>query len=376
MSELEKFWADLQKKILSNDTKPLLIDVRSESEFAHDGLDFAENYPILTDPERHEVGVTYKLNGPHAAVSRGHELVSGGVRILRVSRWREAYSKGLRYLSCWRGGLRSRIAADWLKEAGAEAQRIEGGTKAIRKKCLEGLGAVSPADFGFVIHGRTGCGKTRLLEQIKTENSFYGLIDLEGFAHHRGSSFGQWLHRPQPTQIQFENRLAISVSAYRSVRRALILEGESKLIGKCAIPLDFFARMQEAAVISLVESLEVRIRLIYEEYIRSPFEQGIPEDRVAEAYLSALNRISKKLGGVKYQQLQEKIKRAFACGDSELHRNWIEELLVTYYDKLYDHSKTLTLPRLVFEGNSNEVKEYLREKAKEGFEAGDKKISA
>jgi tRNA 2-selenouridine synthase len=56
----------------------------------------------------------------------------------------------------------------------------------------------------IVIGGQTGCGKTLLLDKINNR------IDLEGLANHRGSAFGNTT-TPQPTQLNFENVLAVEL---------------------------------------------------------------------------------------------------------------------------------------------------------------------
>src|SRR3546814_6360441 len=62
--------------------------------------------------------------------------------------------------------------------------------------------ALSECDF-ILVGGLTGVGKTELLMQLNNA------VDLEGHAHHRGSSFGRNA-TPQPGQIDFENALARS----------------------------------------------------------------------------------------------------------------------------------------------------------------------
>jgi tRNA 2-selenouridine synthase len=55
-----------------------------------------------------------------------------------------------------------------------------------------------------LIGGCTGSGKTLLVKQHAQG------IDLEGLAHHRGSSFGRTL-QPQLSQASFENQLAVEL---------------------------------------------------------------------------------------------------------------------------------------------------------------------
>ena len=110
-----------------------LLDVRAPVEFAKGAFPGAVNVPLLTDAERHEVGVRYKRRGQDAAIALGAELVDERERSDRVARWQafaEAHPDGALY--CFRGGLRSRITRHWLAEAGVELPLVTGGYKAMR----------------------------------------------------------------------------------------------------------------------------------------------------------------------------------------------------------------------------------------------------
>ena len=86
----------------------------------------------------------------------------------------------------------------WLREAGIDYPLVLGGYKAMRRFLIDELSrSVARADI-VLIAGKTGSGKTRVI------NTLTRAIDLEGLAHHRGSTFGQLL-QPQPSQIDFEN---------------------------------------------------------------------------------------------------------------------------------------------------------------------------
>jgi tRNA 2-selenouridine synthase len=57
------------------------------------------------------------------------------------------------------------------------------------------------------ICGATGAGKTKVIAALSKSS-----IDLEGLAHHRGSTFGRWQEDPdQPSQIDFENSISIGL---------------------------------------------------------------------------------------------------------------------------------------------------------------------
>ena len=64
--------------------------------------------------------------------------------------------------------------------------------------------ALQQCDF-VLLGGMTGTGKTQVLGQL--DNA----LDLEGHANHRGSSFGRRA-TGQPSNIDFENRLAVDLS--------------------------------------------------------------------------------------------------------------------------------------------------------------------
>ena len=63
--------------------------------------------------------------------------------------------------------------------------------------------AIAECDF-LVLGGMTGTGKTEVLRRLDDA------LDLEGHANHRGSSFGKRVSG-QPTQINFDNALAIDI---------------------------------------------------------------------------------------------------------------------------------------------------------------------
>lgn len=64
-----------------------LLDVRAPVEFAQGAFPNADNLPLLTDPERHEVGLRYNEEGQPAAIKLGHALVGGKTREERLLGW-------------------------------------------------------------------------------------------------------------------------------------------------------------------------------------------------------------------------------------------------------------------------------------------------
>ncbi|HEX7023023.1 MAG TPA: hypothetical protein VF171_09215, partial [Trueperaceae bacterium] len=81
-----------------------LLDVRAPTEVARGALPDAINLPLMTDEERHHVGIRYKEAGQQAALALGYELVGPDLE-RRTARWREACAASPTAVACWRGGL-------------------------------------------------------------------------------------------------------------------------------------------------------------------------------------------------------------------------------------------------------------------------------
>ena len=111
------------------------IDLRSEKEFQKGSIPNSINLPILSDKEHESVGIEYKKNGQQSAIELGHTLVFGKVKDKRVQGWCDFIKKYPKTkIFCHRGGLRSQIALDWLKESGVNTSSVPGGYKNLRSK--------------------------------------------------------------------------------------------------------------------------------------------------------------------------------------------------------------------------------------------------
>lgn len=253
-------------------------------------------------------------------------------------------------LFCWRGGLRSQTAADWLSTAGTPVEPLHGGYQAVRRRCLTLLEQFPRRASLRLIGGRTGCGKTRVLSAISNA------IDLEGIARHRGSAFGQWTAN-QPPPASFENELAAATLGCR-LHSAVTLEDESRTIGRLALPANWFQAMQQAPIVQLEATLPERIEHIADEYVREPLAAGQSAEELENRYLAALNRISKRLGLTRHRSIAAAVRQGFAQND---HGPWIEQLLAGYYDPSYDYQLQQKAARIVFRGAAAEVLAYCAE---------------
>ncbi len=348
-----------------------LMDVRAPVEYIKGAFPNTLNLPLMNDVERQKVGTCYKQHGQDAAIELGHQLVRGQLKAERIEAWAAfARANPEGYLYCFRGGLRSQITQQWLKEeAGIEYPRVIGGYKALRNFLIDTTeAAVAECDF-VIVGGMTGTGKTEVLAQL--DNA----IDLERHANHRGSSFGKHA-TPQPGQIDFENLLAIDLLKKRAQGiNAFVVEDESRLIGSCSLPLPLHQGMQEYPLVWLEDSLAGRVERILGDYVidlSAEFvalhgaEQGLPA--FAERLRQSLRNIVKRLGGERYQRLaaimDEALEEQLRSGKVDLHRGWIEGLLGEYYDPMYAYQRESKAARIEFSGDQQAVVEYLRQRAR------------
>ena len=347
------------------------IDVRAPVEFEKGALPSAINLPILDDEQRAEIGVCYKSEGPVAATSLGHRLVSGDLKEARITAWlAQVKQDPSALLYCARGGQRSQIAAQWIHDAGGSVQRIDGGFKAMRNQMLPLL-APDPSSI-VILGGSTGVGKTLLIQS--DENA----IDLEGHANHRGSAFGAHLSG-QPSQIDFENAVAIEFfkqqppSSLSGDKGATLLEDEGRMIGRIHLPPPLQAAMQQAPLVILEATLESRVSHIFEEYVVEHLDEirgtGAPTDpfQVLEERLnSSLLAIRKRLGGEGYATISEQLRAAIKAhrdGDASGHPEWIKTLLLDYYDPMYAYQLEKKQHRVVFRGSAEGVMAWRSSKA-------------
>ncbi|MEQ8859514.1 MAG: tRNA 2-selenouridine(34) synthase MnmH [Pseudomonadales bacterium] len=337
---------DLERLLAA--TTPFL-DVRAPAEFQRGSVPGAVNLPLLDDEQRHRVGITYKQRGHDAALALGHDLVSGSLRESRERTWREfAEQHPDAWIYCWRGGERSTIVQSWLAAAGVSLPRVPGGFKALRRTCLDVLERAPRERAWIVLGGRTGSGKTELLASLPNA------IDLEGLARHRGSAFGAW-DTPQPAPVSFENALACAWLQHPA-STTLVVEDESRTIGRLALPEAWHTHMQTVGLALLDVPIAERVSNIEREYVAEPLRRGVPADTLLARYRDALRRIERRLGGARRQTVEAALERAFAGAE---HRAWIEPLLTWYYDPMYDHQLSSKRLRIAVQGCPDRVREYL-----------------
>lgn len=342
-----------------------MMDMRAPAEFERGAFPSALSLPLMSDDERAQVGTCYKRQGQEAAIALGHQLVTGELKAQRVARWVEfAQQHPQGYLYCFRGGLRSQIVQRWLREEGVDLPLVIGGYKAMRRFLLEELER-SIADASFVlVSGKTGTGKTRVISRLTRA------VDLEGLANHRGSSFGQ-MPTPQPSQIDFENSLSISLMrALAKKREHIYLEDEGSLIGRLSLPDSLRRKMAAAPMLIVEQRLDERIDVVIDDYIvdlgeRYALLYGEEGAKLHSDKLHGdLTRIRKRLGGLQFQQVSAMMTVAFTRqrqdGDVSGHREWIGLLLEKYYDPMYEYQLSKRAGEKLFHGDRQAIVAWTR----------------
>lgn len=240
-----------------------IIDVRSPGEFAVDHVPGAVNHPVLSDAERAEVGTIYKQRSAFEAKKIGAAMVSRNIGAHIDTSFRNKPRKWKPLIYCWRGGSRSGAMAHVLRSVGWSALQLEGGYKSWRGQVIADLDSL-PAKFRYhVICGRTGSGKSRLLEALAESGA--QVLDLEKLAAHKGSVLGDLPYQPQPPQKLFESRIWTDLAGFDATRPVYV-EAESKKVGNLRVPQPLIECMWRGICFEVVTPSPLRTRLLREEY--------------------------------------------------------------------------------------------------------------
>ncbi|GAB2598070.1 tRNA 2-selenouridine(34) synthase MnmH [Spirosoma areae] len=291
-------------------TQPV-IDVRSPGEYAHAHIPGAVSIPLFDNDERAQVGTKYKNAGKDAAVLLGLTLVGPKLaEFVKQAKKLNPQTKEV-LVHCWRGGMRSGSFAWLLDTAGLTASTLVGGYKAYRTAVLSAF--ADPSKL-IILGGKTGSGKTDILKELARQGE--QIVDLEGLANHKGSSYGAIGQLPQPATEQFENLI---FSQWRQLDRSrrIWLEDESRNIGSCFVPMPLWQQMRISPVAFIDIPKASRIERLVTEYA------GIDHRLLIEA----TERIRKRLGGKVTKDALDALTRH--------DYTTVADLTLDYYDKAY-----------------------------------------
>ncbi|CAJ0560749.1 tRNA 2-selenouridine synthase [Proteus mirabilis] len=348
------------RRLLANETP--IIDVRAPIEFNQGAMPNAINLPLMNNEERAAVGTCYKQHGSQKAVELGHQLVKGEIKAHRVAAWREAcerFPSG--FICCARGGMRSHIVQKWLAEIGIDYPLIEGGYKALRQATIEMTNELVQRPI-ILIGGCTGNGKTTLVRSLPEG------IDLEGFAHHRGSSFGRTVEA-QFAQATFENYLAVDMLKKSPYHSRWVLEDEGRAIGANGLPESLRIQMATAHLVVVDDPFERRMARLKEEYfdrMTHDFIEAYGEEKGWQEYSDYLHHglyaIRRRLGAQRAAELTQLLDNALAAqkisANTEVHFSWLSPLLKEYYDPMYRYQLSKKQDKIIYTGSYEEVEQW------------------
>jgi len=328
------------------------IDLRSEKEFHKGTIPGSVNIPILSNDEFENVGKEYKNKGQEAAINLGLQLVKGDLKNKRIDAWKNHLNNNPGcFIFCYRGGLRSKIAQEWLEKENIIVQRISGGYKNFRSNILdEHVNSKYDINKWMIIGGLTGSGKTALLSQFKET------IDLEKIANHRGSAFGKNIS-PQPSQADFENELTLKYINHSHSN--ILLEDESRSIGRVTLPGTWYEKMQSSKLVVLKISTDERVNNILDEYVLQILKTSNNVQELLNQYLFSLEKIKKRLGDKLFKEISDLMIKAFKMNHLDSHKKWISKLLIEYYDPMYNYKLKLRKEYIVHIGDDISCFNYI-----------------
>lgn len=287
-----------------------ILDVRSPGEYDQGHIPGAISLPLFSNEERAQVGICYKQKSREQAVELGFDIAGPKfAEFIRTAK-KIAPEKTVR-IHCWRGGMRSGAIAWVLNLAGFTTVTLIGGYKAFRQWVRRTVATPKPI---ILLGGMTGTAKTDILHALAQQGE--QMLDLEGYANHRGSSFGALCLPPQPSTEHFENLIATEWHRFDSIR-PIWVEAESRSVGPCRIPAELFEQMETAFALEITRPIAERLALLVDIY-----GQADPNELIA-----ATERIRKRLGGQRTQEAVALIK----AGDLTA----AFAILLTYYDRTY-----------------------------------------
>lgn len=286
-----------------------LLDVRSPREYAYSHIPNALSFPVLNDKEYEEVGTLYRKNIFEAKRIGSMYICQNIANHLKNEEIFHPRNKLILY--CARGGQRSKSFWSILSSIGFDCERIEGGYKSYRNEVLSYF-STPPTQKFITLYGMTGCGKSELIEHCSSWS-----IDIERLSKHYGSSFGDEANSflGQPTNSMFENELYEELQSKQGI---LLVEGESKRLGKIIIPTPFFEAYHNGVSVQVNSSFENRVKRTVKMY------SSIKESD----FLSCVEKIKPY---IKKEYLEE-ILGFWNKGDYE---SVAGILLEKYYDKVY-----------------------------------------
>lgn len=305
-----------------------ILDARTPAEHALDHIPGAISTPVLSNEERVLIGTMYRQQSGFEAKRAGAAIVARNIADLLDTRFQDRPRDWAPLVYCWRGGNRSGALATVLARIGWRVSILEGGYKAFRGRVISDLEQCPPRLRFTVIAGRTGCGKSLLLQALERRGA--QVLDLEAIARHRGSVLGRVPGEPQPAQRHFETLLWDKLARF-DPSRPVFVESESRRIGVCHLPESLTLTIRASDCVVLEAARNARAEFLLGQY---PHFLTRPDE--LEAQLLRLTELHGHGVVNAWQAL-------LAAGRwSEL----VDNLLGLHYDPAYDRSMAKNFKRL------------------------------
>ena len=307
-------YIELEYKELNGDY--VLIDLRSEGEYEEYTIPGAINIAILNNEERKAIGTVYKNESEDKAKMMAVKAASEKLPYIyeTIKQLEDKHEKVV--LFCARGGMRSTVLDKLLVSLGSKVYKLKDGYKGYRAFINQQLPIENDKVKYVVLQGNTGTGKTMILQELKSRG--YDILDLEGYANHRGSFLGSVGIGESYSQKKFESLL------YEELRNRkgnlLLVEGESKRIGRILIPDYIYQNMIDSKRLLIDSDLDTRAQNIIEEYTDS-------ENWKAET-ICGLKKLEKYLGIKEVERYCDMLE----AGDV---KELVKDLMENYYDPMY-----------------------------------------
>jgi tRNA 2-selenouridine synthase len=372
----------------------VIVDVRSESEFADAHVPGAVNVPLLNDAERTEIGTLYKRQGSDFARRRGLEIVApklsalfDGLTNAISSHCPPNFEAKRPDTETWQKVLNVVAHEIMVSNFGADEAEAESSV-AVGVECERRAHEVSPPftvqsdevaqvpltlycwrggarsksmtlfarSLGFNAQFVAGGHKSfrnevlNFIEAGKYPFKFCTLYGLTGAG--KTQVLRQWLSEGKPV-IDLEALAHHRGSAFGQVgidtygkqkefennlyweMKKLEVRGEKIVFLEGESRRIGRVQLPQAFMDAMMNGLKVKMSQSVEERVQNilgDYVAKIPEERVMREARVALEAIKRRLGGEKFKELNELLEqKQFA--------KFTEVLLVDYYDKLYQFSR-------------------------------------
>ena len=303
---------------LEIDDDYVFVDVRTPKEYKEGSIGKCYNIPIFSNEEREIVGTVYKNESRQKAKILAVEAVSKKLPDIYKS-FLEIFKEHKKVaIYCARGGMRSQTLGNLLSSLGHHVIIVKDGYKGYRNAVISETERLCNNLKFVVFHGNTGVSKTEIINGLSKKG--IDTIDLEGLSKHRGSILGKIGIYEEVSQKNFEHDVYMALKNAKS--GYIIVEAESRRIGKNFLSDPFVKAMKEGDHIFIDADIDYRVDFIINEYIK--------DEKHIDEIIEVLRNFKKGLGLEKSEELIRLMKEG-------KYKDVTKYLMLEYYDPRYMH---------------------------------------